>query len=90
MTAGIISATGSKFGGAYDNFIQTHASINPGNLGGPLVNMKGEVIGINTSIYSRSGGSEGVGFSIPSNLARGFKDQLLSGRGSRGYAGASR
>jgi serine protease Do len=90
MTAGIVSATGRKFGGAYDNFIQTDASINPGNSGGPLVNMKGEVIGINTSIYSRSGGSEGVGFSIPSNLARGFKDQLLSGRGSRGYADASR
>jgi S1-C subfamily serine protease len=90
MTAGIVSATGRKFGGAYDNYIQTDASINPGNSGGPLVNMNGEVIGINTSIYSRGGGSEGVGFSIPSNLAKTVKDQLLSGRGSRGSTGASR
>jgi serine protease Do len=87
MTVGIVSATGRKFGGAYDNFIQTDASINPGNSGGPLVNMNGEVIGINTSIYSRGGGSEGVGFSIPSNIAKRVKDQLLNGRGSRSYAG---
>jgi serine protease Do len=77
MTAGIVSAMGRKFGGTYDNFIQTDASINPGNSGGPLVNMNGEVIGINTSIYSRSGGSEGVGFSIPSNTAKKVKEQLL-------------
>jgi|SRR5688572_4123795 len=88
MTAGIVSAKGRKFGGAYDDYIQTDASINPGNSGGPLVNMRGEVIGINTSIYSRSGGSEGVGFSIPSNLVKRVKDQLLSGRGSQGRAGA--
>jgi S1-C subfamily serine protease len=86
MTAGIVSAIGRKFGGAYDNFIQTDASINPGNSGGALVNMNGEVIGINTSILSKGGGSEGVGFSIPSNMAKKVKDQLMSGRGSRGYA----
>jgi len=77
MTAGIVSATGRKFGGAYDDYIQTDASINPGNSGGPLVNMKGEVIGINSMIYSRSGGSEGVGFSIPSNLVKRVQDQML-------------
>jgi len=87
MTAGIVSAIGRKFG-ANNNYIQTDASINPGNSGGPLVNMNGEVIGINTMIYSRSGGSEGVGFSIPSNLVKRVKEQLLSGRGSRGYVGA--
>jgi serine protease Do len=85
MTAGIVSAIGRKFGGAYDNYIQTDASINPGNSGGPLVNMKGEVVGINTMIYSRSGGSEGVGFSIPSNLVRKVHEQLFrNGRTSRG------
>ena len=87
MTTGIVSAIGRKFGGD-DNYIQTYASINPGNSGGPLVNMNGEVIGINTMIYSRSGGSEGVGFSIPSNVVKRVKEQLLSGRGSRGYVGA--
>ena len=87
MTAGIVSATGRKFGGPYDNYIQTDASINPGNSGGPLVNMNGEVIGINTSIYSRSGGSEGVGFSIPSNMAKKVKEQLLGNAGA--YARAS-
>jgi serine protease Do len=87
MTAGIISATGRKFSGAYDNYLQTDASINPGNSGGPLVNMNGEVIGINTSILSRGGGSEGVGFAIPSNLAKGVKEQLLRNAGV--YAGAS-
>ncbi len=88
MTAGIVSAIGRKFGGPYDNYIQTDASINPGNSGGPLVNMNGEVIGINTSIYSRSGGSEGVGFAVPSNIARRVKDQMLSSRSSRPYARA--
>jgi len=87
MTAGIVSAMGRKFGGANDNYIQTDASINPGNSGGPLVNMKGEVIGINTSIYSRRGGSEGVGFAIPSNTAKRVKEQLLGNAGV--YAGAN-
>jgi serine protease Do len=90
MTAGIVSATGRQLGGTYDNYIQTDASINPGNSGGPLVNMNGEVVGINTMIYSRSGGSEGIGFSIPSNLAKKVEAQLLkNGRVSRGYLGVS-
>jgi serine protease Do len=90
MTAGIVSATGRQFGGTYDNYIQTDASINPGNSGGPLINMNGEVIGINTMIYSRSGGSEGIGFSVPSNTAKKVKEQLLrNGRVSRGYLGVS-
>lgn len=88
MTAGIISATGRQFGGVYDNYLQTDASINPGNSGGPLINMDGEVIGINTMIYSRSGGSEGIGFSVPSNTVRKVQEQLLrNGRVSRGYLG---
>src|SRR5215813_1881518 len=87
MTAGIVSAMGRKFGGAYDNYIQTDASINPGNSGGALVNMNGEVIGINTSILSRGGGSEGVGFAIPSNTAKKVKEQLLGNAGV--YAGAN-
>src|SRR5215470_13304859 len=86
MTAGIVSAVGRKFGGN-DNYIQTDASINPGNSGGPLVNMNGEVIDINTMIYSRSGGSEGIGFSIPSNTAKRIKEQLLGNAGV--YAGAN-
>ncbi|HEY8459270.1 MAG TPA: trypsin-like peptidase domain-containing protein, partial [Blastocatellia bacterium] len=92
MTAGIVSAIGRKFNGPYDNYIQTDASINPGNSGGALVNMKGEVIGINTSILSRGGGSEGVGFAIPSNTAKIVKDRLLRNAGvyARANAGASR
>jgi serine protease Do len=99
MTAGIVSALGRKFNGRYDNYIQTDASINPGNSGGPLVNMNGEVIGINTSILSRGGGSEGVGFSIPSNTAKVVKERLLgnggvyaranNGANARAGAGAS-
>jgi serine protease Do len=90
MTAGIVSATGRQFGGTYDNYIQTDASINPGNSGGPLISMNGEVIGINTMIYSRSGGSEGIGFSVPSNTAKKVQEQLLrNGRVSRGYLGVS-
>jgi serine protease Do len=87
MTAGIVSAMGRKFNGPYDNYIQTDASINPGNSGGALVNMNGEVIGINTSILSKGGGSEGVGFAIPSNTAKNVKDQLLGNAGA--YAGAN-
>src|SRR5689334_17075392 len=91
MTAGIVSATGRDLGaqgGQFTNFIQTDASINPGNSGGPLVNMQGEVIGINAIIYSRSGANEGIGFSIPSNLVNKVYAQLLkSGKVTRAYLG---
>ena len=70
VTSGIVSAKGRHIGqGPYDNFIQTDASINPGNSGGPLINLRGEVIGINTAIFSRSGGNIGIGFAIPVNLS---------------------
>jgi serine protease Do len=89
MTAGIISAIGRNLGrGSFDNYIQTDASINPGNSGGPLVNMNGEVIGINTLIFSESGTSSGVGFSIPSNLASKVYASLVKyGKVTRGYLG---
>ena len=71
VTAGIVSARGRDINqGPYDDFIQTDAPINRGNSGGPLFDMDGHVVGINTAIYSPSGGSIGIGFSIPSNLAR--------------------
>lgn len=91
VTAGIVSAKGRVIGsGPYDDFIQTDASINPGNSGGPLINMKGEVIGINTAIVSRSGGNVGIGFAIPINLARGIIKQLkASGTVTRGWLGVS-
>jgi serine protease Do len=89
MTAGIISATGRDLrSGPYDNFIQTDASINPGNSGGPLVNMQGEVVGINTMIFSRSGGSVGIGFAVPSNLGQKiYKHLVKNGKVIRGYLG---
>jgi serine protease Do len=90
MTAGIVSALGRDIQGAgqFTNFIQTDASINPGNSGGPLVNMNGEVVGINSMIISRSGASEGVGFSIPANLASKVYGQLVqNGRVTRAYLG---
>lgn len=91
VTAGIVSAKGRVIGsGPYDDFIQTDASINPGNSGGPLINMKGEVVGINTAIVSRSGGNVGIGFAIPINLARGIIKQLKeSGTVTRGWLGVS-
>ncbi len=77
VTAGIVSAKGRVIGaGPYDNFIQTDAAINPGNSGGPLFNANGEVIGINTAIYSRSGGNNGIGFAIPISLASSVIDEL--------------
>jgi serine protease Do len=90
MTAGIVSATGRALNGVYDNYIQTDASINPGNSGGPLVNMSGEVVGINTMIFSQSGGSEGIGFSIPANLAHKVYAELIrTGKVTRGYLGVT-
>ncbi len=77
VTAGIVSAKGRVIGaGPYDSFIQTDAAINPGNSGGPLFNDKGEVVGINTAIYSRSGGNNGIGFAIPINMASSVIDEL--------------
>ena len=76
VTAGIVSARGRMLGGRYDNFIQTDASINRGNSGGPLFDMDGNVIGVNTAIISPSGGSIGIGFAIPSNLVNNIIDQL--------------
>ncbi|MBF0446883.1 MAG: DegQ family serine endoprotease [Magnetococcales bacterium] len=89
VTAGIISAKGRMIGsGPYDNYIQTDAAINPGNSGGPLFNLDGEVIGINTAIFSRSGGSMGIGFAIPVNMAKPVISQLKeSGRVTRGWLG---
>lgn len=89
VTAGIVSARGRDIGsGPYDDFIQTDASINRGNSGGPLFNLEGEVIGINTAIFSQSGGSVGIGFAIASNLATNVVDQLAEyGRTRRGWLG---
>ncbi len=89
VTAGIISARGRDINaGPYDNFIQTDASINRGNSGGPMFNMKGEVIGINTAIYSPSGGSVGIGFAIPSSTAEPVIKQLIKhGQVQRGWLG---
>jgi len=91
VTTGIVSAKGRVIGeGPYDNFIQTDASINPGNSGGPLVNSSGEVIGINTAIFSQSGGSMGIGFAIPVNLAKSILPQLQAqGHVTRGWLGVS-
>jgi serine protease Do len=88
VTAGIVSAKYRQIGmGSYENFIQTDASINPGNSGGPLLNTKGEVIGINTAIFTRSGGSVGIGFAIPINMAKDLLPQLKKGKVVRGWLG---
>ena len=89
VTAGIVSAKGRFIGqGSYDDFIQTDAAINPGNSGGPLVNLKGEVVGINSAIFSRSGGNIGIGFAIPINLAKELLPQLQEkGKVTRGWLG---
>ena len=77
VTTGIVSATGRAIGaGPYDDFIQTDASINPGNSGGPLINLHGQVVGINTAIFSRTGGNIGIGFAIPVNIAKDVLAQL--------------
>ncbi len=88
VTAGIVSAKYRHIGaGPYENFIQTDASINPGNSGGPLVNTRGEVIGINTVIFSQTGGSIGIGFAIPINMAKEILGQLKKGKVVRGWLG---
>ncbi len=89
MTAGIISAKGRVIGaGPYDNFLQTDAAINPGNSGGPLVNLRGEVVGINTMIASQNGGFQGVGFAIPSPMAFDVYQEIAkSGKVTRGWLG---
>jgi serine protease Do len=88
VTAGIISAKGRALGGNYDDFIQTDASINPGNSGGPLFNAKGQVIGINTAIYSSTGSNAGIGFAIPIDIAKQVMQQLKDhGKVVRGWLG---
>ncbi len=89
VTSGIVSAKGRRIGaGPYDNFIQTDASINPGNSGGPLINLRGEVVGVNTAIFSRGGGNIGIGFAIPINLVKQLLSQLRDeGRVTRGWLG---
>src|SRR5215813_592630 len=91
VTAGIVSAKGRVIGaGPYDDFIQTDAPINPGNSGGPLFNERGEVIGINSAIYSQSGGNVGIGFAIPINLAKQLLPELeTTGSVTRGWLGVT-
>jgi len=90
LTFGIVSAKGRSTVGIadYEDFIQTDAAINPGNSGGPLINLEGEAIGINTAIFSSSGGSVGIGFAIPINMVKSIKDQLMKGgKVTRGQLG---
>ncbi|MGB9716785.1 MAG: Do family serine endopeptidase, partial [Thermodesulfovibrionales bacterium] len=92
VTMGIISAVGRANVGVadYEDFIQTDAAINPGNSGGPLVNIKGELIGINTAIFSRTGGYQGIGFAVPSNMVRPIMTQLIQkGKITRGWLGVT-
>lgn len=92
VTRGIVSAKGRANVGIldYENFIQTDAAINPGNSGGALVNMRGELVGINTAIFSRSGGSTGIGFAVPANMARQVMGALINqGKVTRGWLGVS-
>jgi serine protease Do len=91
VTAGIVSGMGRHIGaGPYDNFIQTDASINPGNSGGPLINLRGEVVGINTAIFSQTGANIGIGFATPINLAKEILPQLKTkGKVTRGWLGVS-
>lgn len=93
VSMGIISAKGRAIGiigqgAGYENFIQTDAAINPGNSGGAMVNMDGELVGINTAIASRSGGNDGIGFAVPSNLAKSIMESLIeTGKVARGFLG---
>jgi Do/DeqQ family serine protease len=86
VTLGIVSATNRRLEGrvaGYEDFIQTDAAINPGNSGGALINARGELVGINTAIYSESGGYQGIGFAVPSNLARHVMDDIIKFGGVR-------
>ncbi|MFQ5902242.1 MAG: Do family serine endopeptidase, partial [Candidatus Binatia bacterium] len=90
LTAGIVSAKGRSSIGItdYEDFIQTDAAINPGNSGGPLINLEGRAVGINTAIFSQTGGYMGIGFAIPINMAKSIRDQLIKhGSVTRGYLG---
>jgi serine protease Do len=88
VTAGIVSAKYRQIGGGpYDNFIQTDAPINPGNSGGPLLNLDGKVIGVNSAIFSQSGGNIGIGFAIPINMAKQLLPQLRQGKVRRSWLG---
>jgi serine protease Do len=90
VTVGVVSATGRSSVGIneYENFIQTDAAINPGNSGGPLLNGRGEVVGINTALFSKTGGYMGIGFAIPINMAKSIEDQLhKDGKVTRGWLG---
>jgi serine protease Do len=90
VTAGIVSAKYRRIGlGAYDDFIQTDASINPGNSGGPLLNTKGEAVGISTAIFSRTGANVGIGFATPINMAKDLLPQLKEGKVIRGWLGVT-
>jgi len=92
VTMGIVSATGRANVGIadYEDFIQTDAAINPGNSGGALVNAKGQLVGMNTAIFSRSGGYMGIGFAVPSNMAHKVMESLIkSGKVTRGWLGVS-
>ena len=91
VTSGIVSAKGRHIGaGPYDDFIQTDAAVNPGSSGGPLVNLRGEVVGINTAIVSQTGANIGIGFAIPVNLVKELLPQLKEkGKVSRGFLGVS-
>lgn len=90
VTAGIVSAKGRVIGsGRFDNFIQTDASINPGNSGGPLFDLNGNVVGINTAIFSRGGGNIGIGFAIPINMTKKLLPQLRTGVVTRGFLGVN-
>ncbi len=92
VTMGIVSALGRANVGIadYEDFIQTDAAINPGNSGGPLVNIKGELVGINTAIFSRTGGYQGIGFAVPSNMVKSVMTQLISeGKVTRGWLGVT-
>ncbi|MBI4697415.1 MAG: Do family serine endopeptidase [Nitrospirae bacterium] len=92
VTMGIVSAVGRANVGIadYEDFIQTDAAINPGNSGGPLVNIKGELVGINTAIFSRTGGYQGIGFAVPSNMVESVMKQLVKeGKVTRGWLGVT-